>query len=116
MPAACELPYWAGNRHPHFFCRAVNHLGGKNWIDLKCGKDSFAAGRYLVRIAMRETFYCKEDWFFPYRQIEDIGLERLVLGWISDRSHNPALHRVRCIPFLKLLMLERIARRIARAR
>jgi hypothetical protein len=85
---------------PHFFGRAKNHLGGEDGINLKRGDDRLAARGTLVGITARQTLDCKEDRFLPDGEIEDFGFQRLAPGGIVDLGDDPALDRMRGVPFL----------------
>ena len=60
-------------------------------------------------------FDCKEYRFLPQRDIKDFRLQRFVSSWISDFGNNPFFNPMRGVPFLKLLVLERVSGSVARA-
>src|SRR6266581_47040 len=113
VPARYKSLNGPGDLRPHFFSGAEDHLGGEDWIDLERGDDCHSARGTLLRVAASQTLDSKQNGFLPCRQIEDFRLQRLAPFGIGDFSDDKALDRMRGVPFLELLVLERIARRVA---
>ena len=113
MPARHERLNGLGNLRPHILGGAENHLCGEDRIDLERGEDRLAACGALVRVAPRHALYGEQDGFFPFGEIENLRLERFPPLAVVDVRDDAALDKMGRIPFLKLLVLERNARRLA---
>ena len=90
---------------PILLRRAEYHLGGEDRIDFERGEDRLAA-RGSWWIATRQPLDCKQDGFLPCRLIEYFRLQFLAPCWDRRLRPDPALDRMRGVPFLKLLVLE----------
>ena len=100
-------------RCPNVVSRAEDHIGRKNWIDLERREDCCTASRLLRSVGARRTLDREQDSFCPRAIIEHIRSQSFARRWVDDRLEHHTLDLMRGVPFLKLLVLEGVTRRIA---
>ena len=81
--------------------------------DFKRREDCITASGLHGGVAACTPFDREQGRFFPLPLVENILFKSIATNCVADRLRDQTFDVVRCVPFLKLLMLERVARHVA---